>query len=69
MFLWKLDQGVLSLAVRETLEWADSKFSSERTLGKVIIENHYQNLYTSKKVTALFSLKKKKGGCKTNRLL
>lgn len=37
---------------KETLEWADSKYSSERTFRKVIIKNHYQkNLYTSKEVT------------------
>lgn len=47
---------------KETLEWADSKYSSKRTLGKMIIKNHPQNLYTNKEVTTLFSFKRRGGG-------
>lgn len=50
---------------KETLEWADSKYSSKRTLGKAIIKNHPQNLYPNKEVTTLFSFKRRGGGFQT----
>lgn len=49
---------------KETLEWADSKYSSKRTLGRVIIKNHPQkSLHLPRSNSFIwFHLKGRRGG-------